>query len=325
MRIAAQPLGRYWLAAGTIVLVAGLVWLAGSLAGADAWAALMHEMRSIQRDLHDRLADAIRAVRDDRAAVAGLIGLSFLYGLFHAAGPGHGKAVLTAYLLTHGRRLQRGVWLAVGASICQGLTAIVLVYGLVYLAGYAASDSQGTIAWAERVSFALVALLGAALALRAGLALSRSGRGGPGDDHHHDHDHGHAHGAHAGCGHAHVPTPDQVDGVRDLRTAAGVILSIGLRPCSGAVLVLVFAQVLSLPWAGAGAVAAMSAGTATAVAGLAVLAVSLRRWSLSLGGSMGRGLGIVVSCAALLGGAAICWMGVTLFTSSFGPVHPLAP
>ena len=276
----------------------------------------MLEIRAVQRDLHERLAEAMRAVKEREAAAAsGLIVLSFLYGLFHAAGPGHGKAVLTAYLLTHDRRMRRGLWLAAGSSLCQGITAIVLVYGLILLAGWAARETQGAVTWAERLSFALVALLGGVLALRSGFAIVRARRA------HRAHD-GHSHAA-AGCGHTHGPTPEQVENARDLKTGIGVILSIGLRPCSGAVLVLAFAHVLQIAWAGVAAVMAMSVGTGIAVSGLAAIAVGLRRLSLAFGRSMGRGLGVALNGAALLGGAAICWIGVSLFASSFTQPHPL--
>ncbi len=319
VRVAPQAANRYWLIVA-LISVCGLVWLLGSLVTSEAWGSLMLDIRAVQRDLHERLAEAMRAVKErEVAAASGLIVLSFLYGLFHAAGPGHGKAVLTAYLLTHDRRMRRGLWLAAGSSLCQGITAIVLVYGLILLAGWAARETQGAVAWAERLSFALVALLGGALALRSALAMVRARRAHRAAHHAHD---GHAHCA-AGCGHSHGPTPEQVESARDLRTGIGVILSIGLRPCSGAVLVLVFAHVLQIPWAGVAAVMAMSVGTGIAVSGLAAVAVGLRRLSLAFGRSMGRGLGVALNGAALLGGAAICWIGVSLFASSFTQPHPL--
>ena len=93
-----------------------------------------------QRQFHRKLAASLEAIRRDGAAAAGwtLIVTSFLYGVFHAAGPGHGKAILTAYLATHRQRLLRGILMSAAAAAVQGLTAILLVFTLTKLAGMAA-------------------------------------------------------------------------------------------------------------------------------------------------------------------------------------------
>ena len=65
----------------------------------------------------------------------------------------------------------------------------------------------------------------------------------------------------------------QLERAGNWRTSLGVVFSIGLRPCSGAILVLVFARAVDLPLAGVAAVAAMSMGTAATVVMLATAAV----------------------------------------------------
>lgn len=269
-----------------------------------------------QRKFHRKLTAALNQVQQDGAVVAWtLIATSFLYGVFHAAGPGHGKAVLTAYLVTHPHRIARGVMLAAASAGVQGLTAIIIVLGLVELAGWATRDSQIAVRWAEQMSFALVSVLGAYLLFRAFFALKRMLR--PGTDAepaHNGHD--------ASCGHSHVPIPDQTE-ARDLRTTLGVILSIGLRPCSGAVLVLAVANIFGIPWAGIAAVAAMSVGTAIAVASLALLVVSARRWVSTLLTKDGSGIAMAGQTIALFGGAIIMILGLYLLAGSFGTTHPL--
>ena len=99
------------------------------------------------------------------------------------------------------------------------------------------------------------------------------------DHHHHGHDHndhgpGHVHDEH--CGHSHGPTPDQLAGPGGWRRGLGAIVAVGLRPCSGAILVLVFALAQGLFWAGVLATFVMGLGTAITVATIAVLAVSAR-------------------------------------------------
>ncbi|MDX6752383.1 high frequency lysogenization protein HflD [Geminicoccaceae bacterium 1502E] len=280
-----------------------------------------------QRAFHQELTQGLKTIEagGGTAAAMGLVAASFLYGVFHAAGPGHGKAVLSAYLLTHKESMTRGLRLAAAAALCQGLTAIALVHGLIGLAGWLPREASTAVAWSERLSYMLVLLLGGLLAARAARALVFAVRTDiaapprPHDHHEHEHERG------CGCGHAHAPSAEQIAGATDLRARLALILSIGLRPCSGAVLVLVFAHVTGLAWAGIAAVAAMSAGTALAVAGLAFLAANARHWAVALaGGRQGRAAYRVAAALAALGGSiAIIAVGVSLVAASFAPAHPL--
>lgn len=178
------------------------------------------------------------------------------------------------------------------------------------------------VTWSERLSFALVLLLGGFLVLRASrsayVRLRRVNVGSmaslPGNEIGHDH---------AGCGHSHVPASHRLGAANDLRTMIGVVLSIGLRPCTGAVLVLVFAKVTGLVWAGVGAVLAMSAGTAIAVAVLAMMAVKLRSWSSAVVSRSGTRAGISTDILLLVGGLILIGIGVSLLIGSFSNLHPL--
>ena len=104
---------------------------------------------------------------------------------------------------------------------------------------------------------------------------------------------------------------------------AGVILSIGIRPCSGAVLVLAVANLFAIPWTGVAAVAAMSAGTALAVAALALLVLSARHLAAALIVTDSPAVALAGQFLALLGGLIIFALGATLLAGSFGPAHPL--
>ncbi len=272
-----------------------------------------------QRKFHRKLAATLGQIRQEGAVLAAwtLIVTSFLYGVFHAAGPGHGKAVLSTYLLTHRQRIARGIGLSAAAAGVQGLTAIVLVFGLVELAGWASRDTQVAVRWAEQLSFALVAGLGGYLAYRAAVSLRRMvRRSGDGRSAHTD-------ACEPGCGHSHHVMPAQTDAAKDLKTSMGVVLSIGLRPCSGAVLVLAVANIFGIPWAGIAAVLAMSVGTAIAVASLALLVVSARHWATMLITKDGTGLAMAGQTIALLGGATILAVGLYLLAGTFGTAHPL--
>ncbi len=291
---------------------------------ASLWGRAILYVRSQQRELHRELAGAIKALRNEGSVTAAwsLILLSFLYGVFHAAGPGHGKAVISTYLLTHESALRRGLCLSAAAALTQGLTAILLVLVLVALVGWSRADAQGAVGTLETVSFALIALLGLGLAARALWSFIRqlssptaplAATGASQSP---------SHAPTQSCGHCHAPDPSQLSRPLSFKTFAAVVLSIGIRPCSGAVLVLLFAEVLGLRWAGISAVLAMSLGTAGAVGVLAVLAVNFRRLAGALAGG-GRQLAFMGQAVAFLGGIVITALGASLFFGSLGDQHPL--
>lgn len=273
-----------------------------------------------QRKFHRELTTHLRKLSQDgdwRVALA-LIGASFLYGLLHAAGPGHGKVVMTGYLVTHRETVRRGVILATAAAFCQGLVAIFIVYGLISLAGWLPRETQSAVTWSERMSFALVSLVGAFLLYRGAKGLWKRVRTVPQCGHHH-HDHVHD----ESCGHVHMPDADVVAKANDWKTMAGVVLSIGIRPCTGAVIVLVFAKAVALAWVGVGAVLAMSAGTALAIASLAAASIGIRNLAVQLPVTPSKYLGHAADIAAALGGVLILFVGLSLLSTAFGPTHPI--
>lgn len=275
-----------------------------------------------QRQLHRELTAHLHAlVAGDGPAVWALVAASFLYGVLHAAGPGHGKVVIAAYLATHESHLRRGMVLAAGASFCQGLTAVLLVGGMTALAGWLPWETQSAATWSERASFVLLAAMGALLALKAMRRLApipAAGQAAPHHDHAAPHDHG------DGCACCHVPSPCAFDHVDGLRDAVGVSLSIGLRPCSGALLVLALANMLDLAGAGIVAVAAMSAGTAMTVATLALVVVKARRWAQNwFQDRRAARFSRLGPAMALLGGMAVLLLALSLLAASFAPAHPI--
>jgi len=255
-----------------------------------------------QSELHREMAVLVRAVRQGDALwpAVTLIGVSFLYGIFHAAGPGHGKAVISAYLVGHDSRLRRGIALAFASSLVQGLSAVLLVVVLAVLLGAPRLAIGEQVRVLEIVSFSLVIVIGLWLAVRAWKGESCDHGHATGHDHHHDHHHAHAH--EPAQEPAHEPAGAGQGGLRRFWALAGAV---GIRPCSGAVLVLLFTLANGLFLLGIVATFAMALGTAMTVAALATLSVYGRKAALALGGGGGsvwrerlhRGVGVAGSLA----------------------------
>jgi len=289
------------------------------------WQQTLGRVHQVQRDLHRRLATAVRAVNEAGSGVAtlSLMTISLLYGVFHAVGPGHGKAVISAYLLANERAIRRGIQLAFLASLVQGISAILLVGVLAALLDVAGVKVRESAEILESASYALVALVGAWMLL----SLIRGG-GHHGHHHHeHDHEHGHEHEHGAACGHNPAPDPglDAGGGKGMFSKAAGLVLAVGIRPCSGAVLVLLFALAQGVLLAGIAATFAMSFGTAVTVSLLAVLTLYSKRLAFALVGAGARAGWVEAAYRGLafLGAGLLLLLGAGLFWGSLTPAGPL--
>jgi nickel/cobalt exporter len=264
-----------------------------------------------QSEFYREMSTTIRAAKSDGSAVWTLLGISFAYGIFHAAGPGHGKAVISSYLVANEETARRGIVLSFASALLQALVAVALVAVLAWLLSSTAKTMCSAEKAIEIASYALIAAFGARLVWTKGGGFMRALQAKPaavvhqhhdhGHDHehrhghhHHDHGHDHAHGhdhVHdEHCGHSHGPTPDQLAGPGGWQRGLGAIFAVGMRPCSGAILVLVFSLAQGLFWAGIAATFVMGLGTAITVATIAVVAVSAKGLARRLSaGSEGSG------------------------------------
>jgi len=279
-----------------------------------------------QSEFYRQLSAAIRAAKTDGTAVWTLLAVSFAYGIFHAAGPGHGKAVISSYLVANEETARRGIVLSFASALMQALVAVLIVG----IGAWILNATAKTMCGAERVieiaSYALIAALGARLVWSKGMGFIRALQAqfsaqhapamahvhahghGPhdhhdhGHDHHHHHAHDHVHDDH--CGHSHGPEPGELAGPGGWARGLSAVLTVGIRPCSGAILVLVFALAQGLFWAGVAATFVMGLGTAITVSAIAVLAVSAKGLAARLAAGRNGG-GALVLRGIELGAAAL--------------------
>ncbi len=298
--------------------------------------ALLSWVADTQQGMQRELATSVKRLKSGNAigAALALAGLSFLYGIVHAVGPGHGKAIISSYVVANEETVRRGIMISFLAAGLQAVSAIVLVG--VLLIGMNASGLQVN-AWSnqlESVSYALIALVGLYLLSTHVMRLWRRLRDGPavqsaqsraahshGD--HADHDH-HRSSRITMQGEAcdHIVDARQLAGPFSWRKVMAVVFSVGIRPCTGAILVLVFALTQGLFWAGVAATFAMALGTAITVAVLASLALGSRELALRLGGANAAWANAVWTTCAIGGAVVIFLFGTLLFIASLGPARP---
>ncbi len=268
-------------------------------------------VRDQQRRFYGSMSGALRQIKTGAplAATWTLMLLSFGYGVFHAAGPGHGKTVITAWLLATENELRRGVLIAMLSALIQALTAIAIVSALLLLVAAAGAAARDVAGYLESTSYALIAGMGLYLIWTAFRPYTHDAA----HDHHHGH---HRHDEH--CGHAHVPDARQMKGEWSLARAFSLSLAVGIRPCTGAILVLIFANALGLYWAGIASTFAMAAGTFLTVTAIAAVAVYARRLAMRLASRGDRWPGLLASGLRIGGGVAIALLGGMLFLGSLG-------
>ncbi len=312
---------------------------AAPLQAKGPFGAVLSWVAQTQQRLQRALAGAVKGLKSGNAVGAGLFlaGLSFVYGVVHAVGPGHGKAIISSYVLANEETVRRGILISFLAAALQALTAVALVSLL--LVALNATGFQVT-AWAnqlETVSYAMIALVGLYLLVSELRRLARrwwrpadkhQGHGHhEAHDYHHDHDHSHDHGTghhhhEDGAACDHIVDASDIAGPLSWRKVAAVVVSVGIRPCSGAILVLIFALTQGLFWAGVAATFAMAFGTALTVAALASMALGSRALMLRVGQGNQRWAEAVWTSCAIGGALVVLLSGLLLFAASLGPARP---
>ncbi|MBV8663180.1 MAG: nickel/cobalt transporter [Hyphomicrobiales bacterium] len=315
----------------------------GGEGGGGASGGLTGWLLAEQSQLTHLIAIQVKALHAGPAAAWALIGLGFVYGVFHAAGPGHGKAVIASYMMANDRALRRGIALAFLAALLQGAVAVALV-GIAALVFNATSIEMNAAAdWLALASYAGIIGIGAWLVWTKGRALleavhgalaQRAAIGGgslyagapwrpglaatggttfsayaPGEIAVIDPDQ---------CGHLHAPDPRALGEGFSWRAAAATVAAAGFRPCSGAILVLVFSLAQGLFAAGVAATFAMSLGTAITTGALACAAVFAKKIAMRLAAGETSRLALVARSCEFVAALAVLAFGLGLLIGAQG-------
>lgn len=294
-----------------------------------------------QAEFYRQFTGLIRSAKTDGSAVWDLFGVSFLYGIFHAAGPGHGKAVIASYMVANRETWMRGIVLSLASALLQAFVAVAVVGVAAALLNVRASTMNGTVNVIETVGYVLIIVIGLRLlwvkgrsflnlrparhpVSEVGAAMTPKrddhGHASPPADHVASHRHDHFHHAHdhsnhneaCGCGHTHGPQLEEIAGAGGWTRGLATIIATGLRPCSGALLVLVFAMAQGLFWLGAGSALVMGLGTFLTVATIATIAVMARATANRLATASSRHGTLALRGIEVAAAAVITLFGVML-------------
>ncbi|MEZ9183555.1 nickel/cobalt transporter [Vibrio splendidus] len=360
----------YLIGAGALLLVAVGAYQVWSM-----WPSLVISSIQWQREVNSELADLLYEAKSNPWGAGNyLIGFSFIYGMLHSLGPGHGKVIVSTYLATHPTKAKASLVLTVVSAFLQALVAILLVSVLLW--GFSASmrvvnDKANMFV---SLSFALVAVVGTLICWKAlkniystmrkpqptlrvkaitplatGTASSMSVRSSvpvrtpmalrssisapspiigatsamPAADHTHT-DHSHAD---CGCGHQHVADADAINKASTLREYAGIIVTIGIRPCTGAIMVLLFANMVGLYWMGVLSAFAMAVGTALTTSLIAMMTLTgkhlVKRYLAAGNKNSNAPLKAAGHYLQLFGGILLVLIGLLLMNGQHSGMSPV--
>jgi ABC-type nickel/cobalt efflux system permease component RcnA len=242
---------------------------------------MVDRIAAAQRELNRTISREMRAVRDTGSTRALLVvtAVAFVYGMLHAAGPGHGKLVVSSYFLAREARIGAGILTGTAISFLQAATSIAIVCGLGVILGQHGFDVLGRSVWLEALSYALIVAIGLVIAISAV-------RGA------HEHDHG------AG------------------RVGIGMIVAAGVTPCASALIVMLFALTNGVLLLGIGATLVMAVGMSITTSLVGIVAILGRRTVLVVPGA-GRWRGKVSTALSLMGGVGIAVIGGLLFAGAW--------
>ena len=284
-----------------------VLWMPDFLRPIMAW------LIPIQRDLIINLQHTIAHLTDGSAPVAAtaIMSTGLIYGIVHAAGPGHGKVVVASYFASRRARISEAFIASSAIALVQALSAIFLVAVGTRVLGLGSRWLTDNVGWFDVASFGLTGIFGLVVMYRALTGKSCS---------HVDHaDHGHH--DHSACcdhehhDHSHDHSDPDVHPVSSLREFLWGALAVGIRPCTGGILILLFTFANGLYAVGILATFAMAVGTALTVAVISLGALGVSSASERLLVRVGN-TPVVERAVSLLGGGIIALIGLLMMYAS---------
>jgi ABC-type nickel/cobalt efflux system permease component RcnA len=261
--------GKSWLIAALICILGAAVSLLaqpasadslrGDVAPAEVTATAkgpsllrkgMVQFVRLQRDVNRALSDGIVAIKDGSSSSAVLVAMliAFAYGVLHALGPGHGKAVILGYFLSRDGSVLRGLRMGAQIALLHVISAVVIVVVVHWLLAVTFAEPIDQLEILKVFSYAAITLIGSVMLVRTLRAVRRPATAHDDACHHH-----------------------HVDGARDLLSVA-----VGLVPCSGAVLVLIYALANGLLLSGLVMTACIAIGMALTLSAIGIAAAWTR-------------------------------------------------
>ncbi len=258
---------------------------------------LFSVMAPVQKMLNESLASMTRALQGSRS-LGGLLLVALLalaYGIFHAAGPGHGKTIVSSFLLANEGNIRQSFIIGYLVAIVHALSALTVVLVLYYLIrGIFATGVEQANHYIQLVTFAVITAIGAVMLVRRSMGKTHT------HGHHHEH-----------------PEPDHAQGPEaglTMRNLLGIAIPAGVIPCPGAVAVVLFALSLHMLAVSILAVSSISLGMGTTISATGAVVIMVKRGAIRAVAGTHEERDTKIRRAVEIGGAAILFLfGLVFF------------
>jgi ABC-type nickel/cobalt efflux system permease component RcnA len=251
----------------------------------------VNAMAPIQKSLNENLAAITRSLEGSRS-LAGLLLvmlISLVYGMFHAAGPGHGKTIVSSYFLANEAKLRHSIAIGYLIAVVHALAALAVVLILYYvIRGLFSVGIEQADHYIQLVTFGIIAVIGAIM-----LVGRIRGTG------HHHHHHAHAEEAREDI---------------TMRRLVGIAIPAGVIPCPGAVAVILFALSLHMVGVSVLSVVFISLGMGVTISVTGAIVILAKRGAVHVLAAGHEERDSLLRRVVEIGGAGILFLfGLVLF------------
>lgn len=267
------------------------------------WPSILMTAFKWQRENNAQISQLFYAIKAHKnTAYLSLIWISFLYGAVHSIGPGHGKIIVTTFLATHPTKTKQALLLTIGSAIMQAIVAITLVSVLLFIFHGSMREVNSEVLTLVNLSLGAVILLGAFIVYKSGHQLWHAFKQQKIED---DDDH---------C--CEIPSAESINHATSWKSHLSIIMSIGIRPCTGAIMVLLFSKVIGLYWIGIISALLMAVGTAITTSTIALLTISGKKMIRKYISASDHHISLGQLYLQLIGGIILIAFGALLIKSS---------
>lgn len=288
------------------------------------WPSLVLTNFRWQREINDQLSDLIYETKNHNLmASLYLVGLSFAYGLLHSLGPGHGKMIVTTYLATHPTKIHVSLRITFFSAILQAVTAITLVSLLLMLFHSSMREVNNQAEQFIQLSFMAILILGTVIAYRAIKQLWGYSRTYLSEEKANVELISSA-GQETICTkHKHTVDAKEINNATKLSDYISIIVSIGIRPCTGAIMVLLFSNLVNMYWLGVVSAFVMSIGTALTTSTIALMTISGKKVVKRYLRTTDRQTSVGALILQVLGGVIITLFGILQLNTKTYSIAPI--
>ncbi len=204
---------------------------------------IVSKIAPVQQKLNRKLSKLTKSIKEDRSPRALFLAFfaAFAYGIIHAVGPGHGKTLIFTYFISEGGSLKKGITAAFIVAVLHSVSSIIIVGALYFFLKHLYMSSFENFSTAVKfVSYPAIALIGLILFIKA------------------------LHGA---------ARQAEISGEKTPRSLLPLAFSVGIIPCPGATIILIFCASMNFLRMGVVLALVMSLGMAVTISTAATAAV----------------------------------------------------